>query len=443
MIISKYLFLTQSENDYYLVQTRIKKIFRITEEIYSAIQHNDIQYLIDSKEREKLENNSILVEEKEEINLLENECKKLDDDKEWNSLHIIPTLSCNMGCDYCFVLDESNNKMLNSKMSEGVLYKAIDMFIEDNPSSKKAMTFYGGEPFVHKDIVFKAVNYANKEYEGQFQYKIVTNGTLIDRGTARFLHTNGFDVNVSLDGNRQAHDMFRKYHDGASTYDDVVNGIKLLMEEHNSVKILMTVGQFNLPILKDCVESVLELGPTSIALNLPKQVQTGDNKIEFDDYKSICETYLECLDLCYEKGIPEAHFADIIYGFLSNEVHYRPCSGCGKQMAVSPDNMVGPCQAYANTGKYFIDFSTVDSKKDLRNNEIFQKWKKITMFSSEKCRQCYLLPICAGDCPFDWENREGSFDNPPNGYCITRKAMFSNFIHRVVSGKKILFRGNR
>lgn len=443
MKVSKYIHLFTDNSRYYVVQTVNKRIFQIEGELYRAFADKDVDTILQHKDKIKFVEANLLVDNStNETEELEAVCIKEDNDDEWNSLHIIPSLKCNLQCAYCFVLRDTIKGIATNELDDDTLYSMIDMFVENNPSRKKAMTFYGGEPFVNRDIVFKAVNYANSKYKDMFQYKIVTNGTLITEEIADFLSRNAFDVNLSIDGNKKAHDCFRLYKNGTSTYEDVIEGYKNLKKAGNSIKILVTVGEHNIDYLRDCVLDLIKLQPTSIALNLPKKLQTSDNQIDVTDFDYVCQRYFECLELCYQNRIPEAHFADIIYGFLSKEIHYRPCSGCGKQIALSPYGKIGPCQAYVGTGKYFVDIDKVSNKDDLRKTEEFKKWKNITMFSSLKCRDCYLLPICAGDCPYDWENREGSFDNPPDGYCMTRKKMFDYLLNRIVNKKNILFKGN-
>ena len=87
-----------------------------------------------------------------------------------------------------------------------------------------------------------------------------------------------------------------------------------------------------------------------------------------------------------------------------------------------------------------MPLESFEDKEHLRKTEEFEKWKQITMYKCEKCRHCYLLPVCPGDCPYDWENRTGSLLDVPETYCTSRKVMFDYMIGRLVNGKEILFR---
>ena len=200
MKVSKYIHLFTDNSRYYVVQTVNKRIFQIEGELYRAFADKDVDTILQHKDKIKFVEANLLVDNStNETEELEAVCIKEDNDDEWNSLHIIPSLKCNLQCAYCFVLRDTIKGIATNELDDDTLYSMIDMFVENNPSRKKAMTFYGGEPFVNRDIVFKAVNYANSKYKDMFQYKIVTNGTLITEEIADFLSRNAFDVNLSSD----------------------------------------------------------------------------------------------------------------------------------------------------------------------------------------------------------------------------------------------------
>lgn len=426
-----------------MVQTYTKRLFEITENVYDQLSRREpCVSSWDTKTIEAFVEAQILTTENE-VERLERVCEQKEIDTEWHTLHVIPTASCNFGCDYCFVLKDKTTVSCDRIISDEVLYKGIDFFFKDNTSQQIIVTFYGGEPLLAPQVIYKTIDYINKHYTTSFIKKIVTNGTLITPEIADFLHIQGFDVSVSLDGNSEAHNKFRKYKNGKGTFQDVVKGVELLRKFNNSIKILMTVGSFNYKELPIHVRTLLDTEPTLIALNLPRALQEHTNGIEEDlDMGFLIEQYKKCVDMCYDAHIPEGHMADIIFGFLRDEVQYHPCHGCGKQIALAPNGMIGPCQAYLGTLKNFQDMGNFQSINDLRSDSIFRRWEHISMFNCSKCRDCYLLPVCPGDCPYDWENRTGSLLDVPEGYCVTRKAMFDYMVHRIVSGKSIFFKQN-
>ena len=439
--LSNFVYPFEKDGRYYVVQTYTKRLFEIKEKVYLQVLNRDIEISSwDSRTIESFINAKILTME-DELRNLESIGEKQDVDTEWHTLHIIPTASCNFGCDYCFVLKDKKTNSCDKIISDETLYRGIDFFFNGNTSKQIIVTFYGGEPLIAPQVLYKTIEYITRHYSTSFIKKIVTNGTLITPEIAKFLHVYGFDVSVSLDGTPEAHNRFRKYKNGKDTFDDVLKGIEILRKYNNSIKILMTVGSFNVKELPKHVCVLLNTKPTLIALNLPRALQEHNNGIEDDlDYGFLIEQYKRCVDMCYEAHIPEGHMADIIFGFLRDEVQYHPCHGCGKQIALAPNGMIGPCQAYLGSLKNFQNMDSFQSINDLRNDPIFEKWRHISMFNCDKCRKCYLLPVCPGDCPYDWENRTGSLLDVPEGYCLTRKAMFNHMMCRIVSGKSIMFK---
>lgn len=439
--LSNFVYPLEESGKYYVVQTFTKRLFEINKDIFTQLSQRNIDISSwDEATRTAFIDAKILTVESEVENL-ELLGKQNDIDSEWHTLHVIPTASCNFCCDYCFVLKDKSTHSCDKIISDDTLYKGIDFFFNGNTSKQIIVTFYGGEPLLAFQVIYKTIDYITKNYTTDFIKKIVTNGTLVTPEIAKFLHIHGFDVSVSLDGNPDAHNKFRKYKNGGNTFNDVIKGIELLRKYENSIKILMTVGSFNVGDLTNHVKTLLDANPTLIALNLPRALQEHSNGIEDElRIETLIEQYTKCVDMCYDAQIPEGHMADIIFGFLREEVQYHPCHGCGKQIALTPNGMIGPCQAYLGTLKNFRPLEIFQSLNELRLDPIFNKWKNISMFNCKKCRNCFLLPVCPGDCPYDWENRTGSLLEVPNGYCTTRKAMFDYMIRRIISGKSIMFK---
>lgn len=437
--ISQFTFCFENDGNYYVVQTYTKRIFQIEKDVYCSLKGKKT-FESDDEEIISKFTEAEIINPTHTIEVIDEEMKNKENDSEWYSLHIIPTASCNFSCDYCFVLKDKISNDCDCIISDETLYKGIDFFFKSNTADKPLVTFYGGEPLLAPNVIYKTINYIENVLKKDINKKIITNGTLVTDEIALYLAEHDFDVNVSLDGNKQAQDAFRVYNNKQSTFDDVVKGINTLKKYGNSIKILMTVGDFNANDLEVHVDTLLGLEPTTVAFNLPKALQYNDNQIEHNmNYQQLLEKYLICVNKCYEKHIPEGHMADIVFGFLRDDIQYRPCHGCGKQIALTPNGLIGPCQAYLGTKKYFSKLDSYENISELRNNPDFKKWNNITMTNCEKCQKCYLRPVCSGDCPYDWENRSNSLTDVPESYCISRKAMFDYMLHRLVTGKNILF----
>jgi len=72
-----------------------------------------------------------------------------------------------------------------------------------------------------------------------------TNGILLDDDWGRFLSAEGFMVGLSLDGPQELHDRYRKTKDQRSSFNQTLDGYKLLQKHNVSCDILCVVNDFN------------------------------------------------------------------------------------------------------------------------------------------------------------------------------------------------------
>ena len=91
--------------------------------------------------------------------------------------------------------------------------------------------FNGGEILLDWEPVKKILEYIRRKYPGmKIEYHINTNMTLLTREMARFLHRHKFNVHISIDGYKEAHNQTRKYHNGKGSFADVISGVELYRE---------------------------------------------------------------------------------------------------------------------------------------------------------------------------------------------------------------------
>lgn len=348
-------------------------------------------------------------------------------------LHLITSYTCNLTCSYCFMLADLGThdaKLLSFDDAR----KGIDLYFGVPYARDCVIHFYGGEPLLHPQLIDDCLGYIHDRYCDTVIPKIITNGTLHGPRVLDLLRTYHFDLSVSMDGDQQAHDVFRVDHRGRSTFAKTVAGIKAFQEIGYEPKILITVGEHNIRRLPEIVSFVLSLRPHAIALNFPRELPGTDTGLDGKTGEAAfwVDQYERCLELCFEQGIPELYFADMLFAFLSGNPVLSPCAACGSQVSVGPGAQVGPCQAFVAAGMFA---QPAEQYQENQADGPFVPWRGVSKATSRKCSSCPISAICGGDCSFDRYNRTGSLLEPLPFHCDLRLRMADHLVGRLVAGQ--------
>lgn len=154
---------------------------------------------------------------------------------------------CNLDCSYCFYLEKEQlyPPRERFRMPDEVLRAYVQRYIAAQPTPEVEFVWQGGEPLLMGLDFFRlAVAYQREFADGKrIRNTLQTNGTLIDESWAAFLREEDFMVGLSLDGPRQVHDLYRLDKRGRSSFDEVMRGLRLLLERGVSVNVLVTVAR--------------------------------------------------------------------------------------------------------------------------------------------------------------------------------------------------------
>ncbi len=198
--------------------------------------------------------------------------------------------TCNLACSYCFFLDkELLYPGSNFRMSEETLGAYIHQLIETHRSSEVTVAWQGGEPtLMGVDFFRKAIDYQEKFRKPgmTFENTMQTNGTLLNDEWCEFFKENNFLIGLSLDGPRQLHDIYRVDKGGASTFDKVMRGLRLLQKHGVEYNILVTVNRMTADHPKDIYRFLRDDVGTSWIQFIPvieRLNQDGLNLIQFGD----------------------------------------------------------------------------------------------------------------------------------------------------------------
>ena len=156
---------------------------------------------------------------------------------------------CNLRCNYYYYLEKKElyGDEKRFTMSEQLLEKFVEEYINSQTTNDILFTWHGGEALMRKiDFYKKALYYQQKYGKGRnIQNVLQTNGTLLTDEWCRFFKENNFLIGISVDGPQHCHDKYRKTRDKRPSFYNVMKGVELLKKHRVEFNILAVVNDYN------------------------------------------------------------------------------------------------------------------------------------------------------------------------------------------------------
>ena len=111
--------------------------------------------------------------------------------------------------------------------------KALDFFIKKE-SDEQQIFIYGGEPLLFPDLLKKTISHAVKVAKKRKQKITIwvgTNGVLLTRKLLEFFGKKGVGLAISLGGDKQSHDKYRTFENGAGSFERTLRNLKIMLKE--------------------------------------------------------------------------------------------------------------------------------------------------------------------------------------------------------------------
>lgn len=147
------------------------------------------------------------------------------------------TSKCNLSCSYCILGGDYDNHsaLKQEEMKWDTAKKAIDFFTS---RAKKDGTFrvdfFGGEPLMAFPLIKKATTYLNRIFKDRNQevmYTITSNGTIMNERIIDFLIDNNVLFQFSIDGEKELHDLNRKFKNSDhGSFDTIIKSLQDICE---------------------------------------------------------------------------------------------------------------------------------------------------------------------------------------------------------------------
>jgi uncharacterized protein len=207
-------------------------------------------------------------------------------------LHIIHlTQRCNLGCSYCHSAAIPLDKKGRDLSSVNALN--IVSFILKSPSKFISVNFQGGEPTLMPHLIDEIMTGLLSDKNKIITASITTNGTNLTEDVIEVLSKYNIGISVSLDGPEEIHDSLRINRDGSGSWQQVMNGRKLLQEHPN-----LNLSGSILVLSKDTIHRVTEVIDEYVKnkqqfIHLKPITKLGFGKSNWNDLGVDFETYWE------------------------------------------------------------------------------------------------------------------------------------------------------
>lgn len=325
------------------------------------------------------------------------------------------TGKCNLNCKYCY--ENKNNDELSLQQVKNV----FDLAIKDE-SKKSLITFYGGEPLLKKDLIYKSIEYAKKlekENDFKFYYRLNTNGILLDDEFIKFAKENFINITYSIDGNKESHDSNRINKDGNGSFDIVNKNAKKLLESQPYTIAMMVITLNNVENLYKNVEYIFSIGFKYVICALDYTANWNDESLI-----ALKNEYKKLSDLYYEKTLKEDCFYLMPFEnkmdmhIMKFNEYEELCQLGLKSVNIGPDGKIYPCIQFVG----FNEFEIGDCKTGIDLNKR-QNLVKRSCKEHEVCKECAIKNRCRHSCGCINFLTTGNINEPSALICETERIL--------------------
>jgi uncharacterized protein len=320
-------------------------------------------------------------------------------------LTIAPTMACNFVCDYCFQGQDKPHLTMGQEVQD-----AIVKMIESASSRIKSVSvcWYGGEPLIRRNVIetlsdrLIAVCKARKLAWGA---QIVTNGYMLNLEAARSLRQRGVSwAQITLDGTPEYHDTRRYLLGGKGSFQKIVNNLKTIVDE--------------VPIQYAIRVNIDDRNHKDIHSLIDYMVAQGlHHKRNLNMYFAPVEATTEGCHGVEDVTMTKHHYGQLeadlyAHGFAAGltplPVPPRFHGTCGavrpSSLVILPTGDLHKCWDTVSWPDHKV--GTIFNLPEVMKNDLMQKWLQWTPFQNHTCKNCKILPNCAGACAYKFIHAE-------------------------------------
>ena len=331
------------------------------------------------------------------------------------------TERCNLRCTYCYykVSHEARSLVMPNDIMEAAIRLAFERTLTLNQRFLN-ITFFGGEPLLCMDSIYRGVEYAKKLAEERFgknvllgqpvstsvpnqfrlRFAVNTNATLLDGAIIEYLEHEKFRIYLSLDGHEAHHNICRKQVGGAGSFKLIEPHIPLL--RNLDTVVLSVVTRDNMRSLSDAVRWIQAQGFRNMTTAVDFDGKwTGE---EFDvlasEYDKMAQFWLETK----RRNVP------FYLGTIQDKLKFRltgqrhrltSCHVAEGIVACATNGNLFPCTRFISSkvDSPYIMGNVFDDPTEIWNGAVARDIRGFFVRDKEDCKGCAIRFRChAHEC---------------------------------------------
>lgn len=327
----------------------------------------------------------------------------LDSENDNDSLYEIiinPTINCNFHCWYCYETHVAGTKM-SSEMVNSIIRLIKDIIDKNNNLKNIKIYWFGGEPLIYfKDVIEPILSEANSYIKNRninFISGFTTNGYLLNEKILDFCVAHSVThFQITIDGNRERHNMIRYPILGTNTYDKIVSNIILCIKKGLAVTVRLNISfetKLNVNELLQDFTILTTFERKRIRFSIHKVWQ--ENNSVYDEIDRIVNE------------IRNNGFECVTFFSDPNTIRKTCYADKKNSVVINYDGIVFKCTARDYTEEQ--QEGRLQTDGTIVWNDYHEKREKLSVLNYKHCITCPIMPICNAGCSQKKIEHSGTF----------------------------------
>lgn len=395
--------------------------------IYEQISGNETDFGTNSALVQKLRSERVILsnnEADEIVHLLKENLEK--DNKA--TLYLLPTLRCNLSCNYCIVNALARlNFYEELDMKDEEITDIISSFftLTSHIERKREFVVLGGEPLLAPDkveLIGRTIRMNDEYFNTDSNIYVVTNGTLITDKSADIIKRFNIFPIISIDGKKEENAAGR-------CECDIDDSIQKLKVRNISYALSITIGKHNIDSLEKNVTYLVEkYEPLEIGLNgyLHSMPFSHPNSYEVTG-EDVVRRITSLYEPMAKKGIFIEQFMRRIRPFVEEAPRLKECPACGNKIVALPEGVVGRCEYFCLNKKHLLDRHNLEYSLEASD----RIWRNLSPLNWNDCANCECKCICGGGCRYDGFCATGSLERQDRKRCEQERLILNWIVRKI------------